>query len=158
MWVCIIKCLHVCLRLLFLIWVHRVYKDRETKIYSLLPMLYDCFVSEYGNCFKNKVCCDFPSQGLSFSLIPSDTVGEVKMVNSHLSHILHLVRTCHGMVSLGVTVLLNIFWWKLQKSTLSSDMPRRALLFFFFNIFFENRRKVTALCCYTEILCDNIVQ
>lgn len=50
-------------------------------------------------------------------------VGEVQMVNSHLSNTLHLVRTCQGMDSLGLTVLLNIFWQKLQKSTLSSDMP-----------------------------------
>lgn len=63
-----------------------------------------------------------------FSLVNSyrhwlSVAGEVQMVNSHLSNILHLVRTFQGMDSLGVTVLLNIFWHKLQKSALSSDMP-----------------------------------
>lgn len=53
--------------------------------------------------------------------------GEVQMVNSHLSNILHLVRACQGMDSLGATELLNNFWQKLQKSTLSSDMPWRVV-------------------------------
>lgn len=110
-----------------------------TKTYSLLPVLYAWDASRYQNSFKNKVCCDFSSQGLSFSLNSYQhylsIVVAVQMVNSHLSHILHLVRTCHGMDSLGVTVLLNIFWQKLQESTLSSDMPWKA------EIFVENRKK-----------------
>lgn len=61
------------LKLLLLIWVPGVQKDRETKRHSLLQILYDCFASQYGNSIKSKVCCDIPSEGLSLSLIPTDT-------------------------------------------------------------------------------------
>lgn len=80
-------------------------------------------------------------------------VGEVQMVNSHLSNILHLVRTCQGMDSLEATVLLNIFWQKLQKSTLSSDMPWRIV-----RCFLRTEKKVTVLCCDIELRKDRGAQ
>lgn len=150
MWACIIKCLH---------WTS-----------TNKPQDFICFVDfiktgkqRYTVFYQCSMAVLLPSKKISprtghavtfplkiFPLVNSyrhwlSVVGQVLMINSHLSNILHLVRTCQGMDSLGVTVLLNIFWQKLQKSTLSSDMPWRVI-----TCFLRTEKKVRIFCCDTE--------
>lgn len=68
MWACVTKCLHwmptnrlqdfIC---------YMCYKDRETKMQSLLRVFCGCFAPQQGNISKNEVHCDFPSQSFPFS-------------------------------------------------------------------------------------------